>query len=190
MSGRPSTMRPPPTPTSPERNRTSSRPTAAPRRCSASAPRSASLATVTGTSSPSARREPLAERHVAPAEVRGHRDEPVAAPDDARDRDADADERPPAGADPGAAVGASSARSAAIVSSTDAVPAARSTRTMLEDVAAQPDDRGGERVDGDLEGEDDRRLGVRPDERRRPPGRALRRGPLLADEVRGEPARR
>ena len=43
---------------------------------------------------------------------------------------------------------------------------------MLEDLAAQPDDRGRERVDGDLEGQHDRAVGVQADERRRPARRA------------------
>ena len=50
----PSTIRPPPTPTSPEMKSTCWAPTAAPRRSSASAPRSASLATAIGSDVPSA----------------------------------------------------------------------------------------------------------------------------------------
>ena len=41
---------------------------------------------------------------------------------------------------------------------------------QLEDVAAESDERDGERVDRDLEGQDDRVLGVRADERRRAAG--------------------
>ena len=66
-------------------------PTAAPRRCSAKAPRSASLATVTGRPS-SARPSSSPERDVLPAEVRGQPDEAIAQPDDADHGDADADE--------------------------------------------------------------------------------------------------
>ncbi len=54
VMGRPSTIRPPPTPTSPEMNSRSSIPAPRPRRCSASAPRSASFATSTLTLVPSA----------------------------------------------------------------------------------------------------------------------------------------
>ena len=121
------------------------------------------MATESGTAGPRAPCEPLAEGHVPPAQVRRHRDEPVAAPDDADDRDADADDgvrRRPAPSDPSA----SSARSATIAS-TEEWPRGRSTRTMLEDLAAEADERRGQRVDRDLEGQHDRAVGLEPDER-------------------------
>ena len=55
MSGRPPTMSPPPTPTSPDTKSASSTPTAAPRRCSARIPASASFAMAIGTVTASAR---------------------------------------------------------------------------------------------------------------------------------------
>ena len=56
---------------------------------------------------------------------------------------------------------------------------------LLEDRATEPDERDGERVDRDLEGEDDRVLRVGPDDRRRPARRAQRSCSLLRDEVGG-----
>ena len=53
----------------------------------------------------------------------------------------------------------------------------------IEDLAAQADLGGGERIDGDLEGQDDRILGVHPDQGRRSPGRAQRGGALLGHEA-------
>ena len=181
---------PPPTPTRPQTNTTSSTPMAAPRRCSARAPRSASLATAIGTSRPSAPAEPLAERFVAPAEVGGHRDEAVAPPDDADDGDADADERSSSGRRARGAAAASSARSADDVVDADACRVRPVDPDELEDVAAEPDHRGGQRVDGDLEGEHDRRRrgsGGRP---ARGGQACLERRRLLGRRGRRRPARR
>ena len=89
-------------------NRTLSAPRAAPRRTSARAPRSASLATVIGTVAPSTWARPLAQRDVLPAEVRRHGDAAVDPPDEADDRDADPDQGldvGPAGADEAREVG-------------------------------------------------------------------------------------
>ena len=61
-------------------------PRAAPRRCSASTARSDSLAKAIGTGRSSACGQAVAERLVAPAEVRRHRHHPVAPADHADDR--------------------------------------------------------------------------------------------------------
>ena len=65
---------------------------AAPRWCSASAPRSASLASETGTSRPSAARTMPPKETSCQLEVGGEPDQPVAAPHQARDADPDADQ--------------------------------------------------------------------------------------------------
>ena len=96
--------------------------------------------------------------------------------------DADADvrlARRSARAELGGQLGEVGRRSA----STEEWPRGRSTRTQVEDLAAQADHGDGERIDGDLEGQDDRALGVQPDERRRPAGRAERRRALLGHET-------
>ena len=54
---------------------------------------------------------------------------------------------------------------------------------QLEHVSADPDERDGERVDGDLEGQHGGVLGVGSDERRRAAGRPERSGPLLRDQA-------
>ncbi len=71
-------MTPPPTPTSQERKSRSSMPTPAPRRCSARAPRSASLRTTTGTPrlEPLPRRVEPAARSTSPGWARSGRSRP------------------------------------------------------------------------------------------------------------------
>ena len=55
----------------------------------------------------------------------------------------------------------------------------------LEHFTPQADQRDGQRVDLDLEGQDDDAVGVRADERRGPAGGTRRRGNLLDDEATG-----
>jgi len=55
----------------------------------------------------------------------------------------------------------------------------------IEDLAAEADEGDRERIDRDLEREDDAPLWVQADHRRGPTGRALGCGPLLGHEVRG-----
>ena len=137
---------------------------AAPRRCSASAARSASLAKVTGTSSPRASARRIAERLIAPAEVRRHRDHAVAASDDTDDGDADSDDalvrrradREASAASPGECRG--DVRDAR-------APARQVDPHMIEDLPAEPDGRGSERIDGDLQREHDGPVGIGTDER-------------------------
>ena len=156
-SGRPSTMSPPPTPTSPEMYSTSSRPAAAPRRCSAS---DAEVGLVgdrdRDADAPSARARRSPERDVAPAEVRGHRDDSRRC---AGRRRRPRRRRRSAGRRTAGRRGRSRpapARSATM--SLDRRVAARPIDAdELEDLAAEPDDRGRQRVDRDLEGEDDGR---------------------------------
>jgi hypothetical protein len=177
-------MSPPPTPTSPVTNRTWSWPIAAPRRCSASAPRSASFATVTGTSNPSAGHEPLAR--TARRASRG------SGPSRRSRRSAGRRPRPPRRrrrAPPAARIPEQPSRQLGDLG--DRLvdrrgPAGPFDADDLEDVAAQPDDGCRQRVDVDLDGQHDQGLGVRPDDRRRPARRAPERRPFLADEVRGE----
>ena len=158
VSGWPSTMMPPPTPTSPDRKTTSSTPTAAPRRASARAPRSASLATAIGTepSSPNASASRSPSGTLSQPRFGAIGDQPVAPPDDADDRDADADHRvqvwmPPARR--------SAARSDEIGSDLvdGGVAAGPVDARDVEDLAAEPDERRAQRVDLDLEGQDDGR---------------------------------
>ena len=145
-----------------------------PRRAAASprTPASASFMTAIGTAVASARGEARAERDVDPAEVGGHRHQAVAAPDDAGDRDADADDRRGR-----RATGRSPTRAArsATTSSTESSTARPLDADPLEGLAAEPDDRDRDRVDEDLEAEDRRRRRVQPDERARA-GRACRAG--------------
>ena len=167
-------MSPPPTPTEPHTRTTSSTPMAAPRRCSASAARSASLAKAIGTGRSSASGQTLAERFVAPAEVGGHRHHPVAPTDHADEGRA----APTRLASDGsrARMRAPSPTSAAVMSSTLERPRGRSIRTRSRRAPAEPDRRRGERIDRDLEGEHDAR---RWDSGGRPAraGRACRRAP-------------
>ena len=152
---------PPPTPTSPETNRTSSTPAAAPRRCSARTPASASLPTTMGASTPRRAIEAGAQRDVDPAEVGGHRDEAVAPADDARDGDPDPDER-----HVGAPAEVGRQRREVRDDVVDGQLHARAIQPdLLEPQAAEPDDRRRDRVDEDLEGEDRGARRVEPDER-------------------------
>ena len=146
------------------------RPTAAPRRCSARAPRSASLATVIGHVASGA--PPRAARRAGRRASRG------SAPSRRARRPAGRRRRPRrrcptigAGAGrtargPGDELGRGRPRS----SSTDEWPRGRSTRSSSKTVAAEPDEGGGERVDGDLERQDDAA-------RRARSGRAATAGP-------------
>ena len=96
--------------------------------------------------------EPFAERDIAPAEVRGHRDEPVAPADDTDHGHADADESlviraPPAdGGGQGDETGHDFLDRRVAAGSVDP--------DLLEDAAAEPDDRDGQRVDLDIDGQD------------------------------------
>ena len=139
---RPSTMRPPPTPTSPDRNTTSDAPTAAPRRCSASAPRSASLAIEIGTSGPSRRR---AVRRA------GRRASPGSGP--SRPARRSAGRRRPRPPRPRSAarrpwrgwMPAASSTSSSTTSSTDEWPRGRSTRTRARTSPPSADPGDGDR---------------------------------------------
>ena len=134
-----------------------------------------------GPSTSSAPASALAERHVAPAEVGRHRHEAVAPPDDADDRHADADQRL-AGGSPRPQV----VRQLGEVGGDRldrGVAAGAVDADALEDLAAEPDDGRGERVDRDLEGEDDGAVRVEADDRRGPARDARRLGPLLGHEV-------
>ena len=126
---------------------------AAPRRCSARAPRSASLATWIGTGVVEHARRAIAEGTSTPAEVRGHRDEPVGPADDADDRDADRRcSGPPAGRRARSSPPARP-RSAAIAP-TEVWPPRPVDPDCVDDLAAQADHGRGQRVDRDLEGQD------------------------------------
>jgi len=112
-------------------------------------------------------REALSERDVPPSEVRCHRDEAVRAPDDPDDRHADPDEqvvRRSAGADLTGQLGEIGHR---LVHRE--VAAGAIDPRELEDMATRPDDRDGERVDCDLQREDDGAVRDQADQRRRPP---------------------
>ena len=126
--------------------------------------------------------------------------EPVRLAHHAGDRHADADERP-------AGPRAHRRRDAGEVGHDivdGEVAAGAIDPDLVEHLAAEPDDRGGHRVDDDLDREDDHGpVGDEADDRRRPPRRALWHGRLLGDEVRcreladesadraaGEPGRR
>ena len=153
VSSRPSTIRPPPTPTSPDTNSTLSTPTAAPRRCSPRTPASASFSTLIGTATDERAGEAGPEGDVDPAEVGGHRHQAVRA--GARCRRPrrrcrrSASRRGRAGRRP------ARARSAT-TSSTDSSPARPVEPDVLQRLAAQADDRRRDRVDEDLEAEDHR----------------------------------
>ena len=86
---------PPPTPTEPHRSTTFWTPRAAPRRYSAMTAEVRLVGERDRDGRPHREGQALAERFVAPAEVRGHGDEPVASADDADDGHADADEHVP-----------------------------------------------------------------------------------------------
>ena len=93
VSGRPPTMSPPPRPTSADRNTTSSQPAAAPRRCSARAPRSASLATTIGTAAPNVSARTAPSGTSRQPRFGAVDTKPSSPADDADDRHADPDER-------------------------------------------------------------------------------------------------
>ena len=71
------------------------------------------------------------------------------------------------------------------MASTESWPRGAVMRTRVEDVAAEAHDGRGDRIDGDLEGEDDDAVGFRANHRRGPAGRAERFGSLLGDEAAG-----
>ena len=105
----------------------------------------------------------LSERNVGPAQVRGDRDEAVAATHDADHRDADPDERR---LDPGARLDPLRELGQVRCDFVDGRVSARAIDPDLgHDLTAQPDDRGPERVDGYLEREDRGSPGVEADER-------------------------
>ena len=149
---------------------------ATPRRCSASAPRSASFITTTGAPC----------RALATMSANGTSRQPrfgavrtvPSGPHDADDGNADPDQ----------VIGRQTveqrrrqpARSVAIAGGQ--VATARSTRTRPT-TAPQADDRGPDRVDGDVQGEDDRAIAPRADDGRGPARRSERRAPLLTDEA-------
>ena len=91
VSGRPSTIRPPPAPTSPWMNRTCSRRWQRPGELG-ERPEVRIVGHRDGHVRVERSREPLSERDVSPAEVGRHRDEPVDTPHDADDGDPDPDE--------------------------------------------------------------------------------------------------
>ena len=132
---------------------------------------------------PSAAGEPLAERLVDPAEVRGHGNQAVAPPDDARDRDPDADDRRG-----GRAHG--SRRPARRCGRRRRRPSARRggrvTRSWTMTRPSSPTVATDSESTSDLDGEHDRRIADDPDDGRRAAGRALADGRRLLDE----PARR
>ena len=123
----------------------------------------------------------LGQRHVAPAEVRRHRDDAGVAAHDADHPDADADH----------AVGVGQAtqhraREGGEVGDglVDRAPVARPIQAHdVEDLAADRNGGDGQRVDGDLQGQDDAAARAGPDERRRTSGRALGGAALLGDEA-------
>ena len=154
---------PTPIPTSPDTNKRLATPGDTPRRCSPSAPRSASLATETGVPRAEALGEHVAERHVAPAEVGGEVDEPVGAPRQPDDRNADAGE-----------VVLDGHRGEQRLGELDGVldglargePTTRAVDAdAVVDVATEADRGDGDGVDGQLDGEDDGPLGDCGDDR-------------------------
>ncbi len=198
-TSRPSSTTPPPTPTSPEMYTTLSTPWATPRRTLAE---DAGVGVVEDVDRHGRRerpREAAAERDVDPAEVGGHRHDTVVSAHDARDRHADPDDRD---VDPAEElVGQPREVRHDIV---DGQLATRPLDANLVDgLAAQADDRGGDRVDEDLEAQHRCAGGDQADERggatRRaePDRRGLRhepRGGELADQradrAAGQPGRR
>ncbi len=115
--------------------------------------------------------EHLAQRHVAPPEVRSSRDESVVPTHDADDRHPDPDQRMGAPRH-GRAVGERGEVSDDVV---DAGALARPVDAdELEDLSAHPDHGHGEGVDGDLERQDDGAFGLEPHDRRRAAGQPQR----------------
>ena len=123
-------------------------------------------------------REPRPERHVDPTEVRSHRDDAVVVTHHARDGDPDPDDR-------ALVAGSQLAREVAQVGD-DVIdrelPARPIDADLVEGPATQPDDRGGDRVDQDLEAQDDGSGRDEPDQRRRPSGRPETDRVVLGDE--------
>ena len=135
-----------------------------------------------GRRSPSARASRSPSGTSTPAQVRGHRHHAVAAPDDARDRDADADD-----AASRRASGRSATRAArsATTSSTESSTLRPVDPDPLEDLAAEADDARPRASRRRSRGQDGGAVGVQADERRGPAGRAERDGALLDDEAGG-----
>ena len=171
-------MSPPPTPTSPETKSASSTPTAAPRRCSARIPASASLAIAIGTATASAR----ASRAPSGTSTQPRFGAIETTPSSRRTTPATATPMPMIGP---SCAGAQLAREVAQVGD-DVVdrelPARPVDADLVEGPAAQPDDRGGDRVDQDLEAQDDGSGRDEPDERRWPARRPETDGVVLGDE--------
>ncbi len=124
--------------------------------------------------------ESLAEGNVGPTEVRRHRHEAIGPSDDADDGHPDRDlgSAGPSRADDPDELGE-------IVG--DLVRGRMAARPIdpdvVEDLAAQPDDRRGERVDLDVERQDDRALRVGADERRGSTGQPERCGRSLGHQA-------
>ena len=175
-------MIPPPMPTSPDRNRTSSAPTAAPRRASASAPRSASLATWIGTLAPNACGDRVAKTDVDPAEVRRHRDDAVRLRGRRRRPRRRSRSRCRSGRSVGRSVAANPARTPTTWS-TEADSARPIDPCLVEDVATETDDRRCQRVDFDIEGKHRRGRGDGRHERRRASWRSSAGRAALGDEA-------
>ena len=128
--------------------------------------------------------EALAQRFIAPAEVRGHEDEPVAPAHDADDGHADPDERV-LGGQPVAEGGGQLGQVGRDV--IDARPAAPDVHPNgIEDLAAEADGGRRQLVDRDLQAEDDGPVRVRADQRRRPARRAVEGRSLLGHETAGD----
>ena len=162
---------------------TSSAPSAAPRRDSASAPRSASLATWTGALVPSA----SAMRATSGTSVQPRLGAVRTRPSSRRTTPATARPMPmsdPASSGPGWTARASAARSVT-TRSTRAWPRGRSTRRMRDDLTGRPDVGGRQRVDGDLEGQHRGDLAIERDDGRRAARKAEWRGLLLAHDAGG-----
>ena len=125
--------------------------------------------------------EAIAERHVEPAEVWSHRDEAVRTADDAHDRDADSDEAPVCKRT------CVHSRCERREVGGDGVDGRMAPGAVLADErpddAAESDERNSERVDVDLERDDDAAVRVEPDPGRRPARRPAWRRWLLNDEI-------
>ena len=108
-------------------------------------------------------REPRTERDVHPAQVRGHRDQTIAAAHDPRHGHADADDRPIV---PGTELASEAGEVRDHVVDGE-VPARSVDPDPVLGFATEPDDRCGDRIDQDLKAQHDGPIRDEPDQRRR-----------------------
>ena len=133
-------------------------------------------------------RQPVAQRNVTPAEVRGVTHHPVGTADDACHRHADTGQGLPAAQ---RRKGWPHEVHEVADDLIDVLVCARAVDALEPmDRAAEPDDRHRQRVDVDLQREDEGLVGPGTDERGRPAGGAGGRAAMLGDQLGARRARR